>query len=212
MQPVPATVPERLSISAAACSDAAEITYMTPLASLVPSDRHILLPNVFLSCGSWELNVLMFYFTCNLIQSSGYPPATQLAEGWHRPFMQNQWELRDKTRPDLVWFLPPPVSVVRVTGGLALTALFKVANNDNNRIVMLVLIITSSATTLDNKTKLGFQSIFIWATQSVETFMKICLQLFSIFQNPYLRKRPSKSIVLEFVFRNRFMKCYKYLG
>ena len=41
MQPVPATVPERLSISAAACSDAAEITYMTPLASLVPSDRHI---------------------------------------------------------------------------------------------------------------------------------------------------------------------------
>ena len=40
MQPVPATVPERLSISAAACSDAAEITYMTPLASLVPSDRH----------------------------------------------------------------------------------------------------------------------------------------------------------------------------
>ena len=42
MQPVPATVPERLSISAAACSDAAEITDMTPLASLVPSDRHII--------------------------------------------------------------------------------------------------------------------------------------------------------------------------
>ena len=153
----------------------------------------------------------MFYFTCNLIQSSGHPPATLPAEGWHRTFMQNQWELRDKTRPDLVWFLPPPVSVVRVTGGLALTALFKVANNDNNRIVMLVLIITSSHNTLNNKTKLGFFLIpinihFIWATQSVETFMEICLQLLNIFQNPYLRKRPINSIVVEFVLRNRFMK------
>ena len=51
--------------------------------------------------------------------------------------------------------------MVRVTGGLALTALFKVANNDNNRIVMLVLIITSSAYTLNNKTKLGFFLISI---------------------------------------------------
>ena len=154
------------------------------------------------------LGVVYFTLTCNLIQNScSCPPPTLLAEGWQRTFMQNQWELSDKTRPkpDLVCLISSSTSfsVARrarvTTGGSALTALFNVANNDNNRIVMLVLIITSSAYTLNNKTKLGFFLIpiniyFIWAAQSVETFMKICWQLFSIFENPYLRKRPSNSI------------------
>ena len=39
MQPDSATVPERLIITAAECSDAAENSDMTPLAPLVPSDR-----------------------------------------------------------------------------------------------------------------------------------------------------------------------------
>ena len=41
MQPIPATVPERLTYTAVECSDAAEISDMTPLAALVPSDRPI---------------------------------------------------------------------------------------------------------------------------------------------------------------------------
>ena len=41
MQPDSATVPERLIVTAAECSDAAETSDMTPLAALVPSDRTI---------------------------------------------------------------------------------------------------------------------------------------------------------------------------
>ena len=69
MQPVPATVPERLSIAAAACSDAAEITDMTPLASLVPSDRHIM----FDTCNIKFLNrynLIDFYYVLVVIEVS----------------------------------------------------------------------------------------------------------------------------------------------
>ena len=41
MQPDSATVPERLIVTAAECSDAAETSDMTSLAALVPSDRPI---------------------------------------------------------------------------------------------------------------------------------------------------------------------------
>ena len=54
MQLDPATVAERLTISAAECSNAAETCDMTPLAALVPSDHFIFCVN-FKRWSMWQI-------------------------------------------------------------------------------------------------------------------------------------------------------------
>ena len=106
----------------------------------------ILLQNVFQSSGSWR-----FYFECNLIPNSSEPTGRRLTGNIHAKSVRVE---RQNQATDLVcdFFLHllRCGDLVQSYWRLALTALFKVANNDNNRIVMLVLIITSSACTLNN--------------------------------------------------------------
>ena len=111
----------------------------------------------------WELYVLLL----RVIWYKTLAPAL-LQPSWLKVDREHSCKisesLSDKTRPkpDLVCLISSSTSfsVARrarvTTGGSALTALFNVANNDNNRIVMLVLIITSSAYNLNNKTNLWF--------------------------------------------------------